>query len=81
MKTRPGQNAAFTEADIEAHSHALKPSYLTILRAAATRSCYVDLADGLGLPKGTVKSRLSRARKVLNREIARETARSKGDRT
>ena len=59
----------FTCEDIEAHADKLRESYLEILRAAVQHTGptrYRAVAERLGLPLGTVKSRLHRARAALN---------------
>lgn len=75
MKTRQGQNGNFTAEQIYAHADHLTKDYSVILLAAATGSNYVELAKGLGLKSGTVKSRLNRARAALNATIKKESHR------
>lgn len=61
--------SVFTCEDIEAHADKLRAPYLEILRAAVQHTGptrYRVVAEQLGLPLGTVKSRLHRARAALN---------------
>lgn len=70
--SRAGQNAAFTAEQIDAHAPKLQKHHLDILRAVATGATYTQLAEGLRLPGGTVRSRLNRARVALNAAINKE---------
>lgn len=60
----------FSREQIATYSPALKKQYRDIL--AATGS-YLTISADLGLNIGTVKSRLSRAREALAKEIAKAT--------
>ena len=79
---QPADEAAFHDADREIDwewvderlKHALdelKPAYRDVLLLSALRGLkYREIAERLGVPIGTVMSRLSRARRVLYRELA-----------
>lgn len=59
----------FTEGQINAHVNELLPRHVDILRAATPGKNYKAIGLELGLPQGTVKSRLSRARSLLARLV------------
>ncbi len=69
MIGRPRQRADFTVAQINAHAANLAPEHVEILRTATPGKNYRAIGMELNLPKGTVKSRLNRARAALSRLI------------
>ena len=69
-KNAPQQNKVFTLEQITNAS--LRPEYAQILKLATAPQDYARIAMLLNVPVGTVKSRLSRARAALNKELASE---------
>lgn len=71
--SRPArQKTDFTEEQIKFAGDAITSEHAVVLRAALTGSTYEDMAEGLGLKVGTVKSRLNRARSALTQVIAEQ---------
>lgn len=66
-----------TMEEIYAHADDLAPEHVRILRLSAQGFDPKGIAADLGLPHGTAKSRLSRARNALDRRIAFVAARIK----
>lgn len=60
------QRVHFTAREIEDRRGRLSAEHHRILMLAATNSPYGEIARSLGLSVGTVKSRLNRARIVMN---------------
>lgn len=61
----------YAAADLESYGRDLPPHYEAILHAALKGADYSSIAADLGIPTGTVKSRLHRARHALARLKAR----------
>lgn len=55
---------------VEQHATKLSSDHRAILVAAASGLTYPVMAEQLGIPVGTVRSRLSRAKVVLDRVVA-----------
>lgn len=70
---RPRQNKFFTENQILAMNGRLKAKHIDVLLAARdVNLTYEEIAAKLGLSVGTVKSRLNRAREVMNKFLAKK---------
>lgn len=55
----------FTADDIDQYEQKLRPNHTVILRAWLETPQYTSMANRLGIPLGTIKSRLHRARRKL----------------
>lgn len=55
--------------DVAAFCDGLLPEYRALMAIAAEGECYADLAITMGLPVGTVRSRLSRTRALLREKF------------
>lgn len=66
LRERQQPLVIFDNADL-AHIKAMPKDAAEILRAANASATYLDLSFELGIPLGTVKSRLHRARKRLEK--------------
>lgn len=62
--------ACYTAEQIAPHKDRLTPEHFAILMAMADGKTRKSAAEALGIPVGTQKSRLSRARKALAAMIA-----------
>lgn len=61
----------FTEQQVADHEAKLGKDYAAALRAEMDGAPYETIAQRLGVPLGTVKSRLNRARSKLQQELNR----------
>lgn len=75
--TEPNQDATLIIDDIERCLAALPPSQSVVVRMVAVDDLsYEDVAHALGVPVGTVRSRLARGRALLREMLGDEGARS-----
>lgn len=73
--TRPGPEASVLQGELQAAVHAalqrLRPEHRTVLALYDLAGFpYEDIAVMLGLPLGTIKSRINRARHALREEMS-----------
>lgn len=61
--------ARHDSAAVQLHAASLSKDHREILIAGDAHATYEEIASSLGLPVGTVKSRLNRARKALDKII------------
>lgn len=68
---KPKQRTQFSVEEVESCSNKLSARDLEIIETAMAAPTYVEISAALNLNRGTVKSRLSRARARLSKHLSR----------